>query len=72
MNKEQLIFFIAMACHEANKVWCEAHGDLTQKHWYEAELWQRDSAIKGVEFRLNNPKAGKDTQHTGTYKLCRN
>jgi hypothetical protein len=57
------IFFIAMACHEANKVWCQANGDDTQKHWEDADQWQRESAVKGVEFRLNNPDAGDDSQH---------
>jgi hypothetical protein len=28
-----------------------------------AEDWQRESAIKGVEFRLLNPNAGHDAQH---------
>lgn len=55
--------FIAMACHQANKVWCEAHGDYSQKDWFEAEQWQRESAMKGVEFRRDNPGAGKDAQH---------
>jgi len=55
--------YIAKACHEANRVWCQANGDYSQKHWAEAEQWQRDSAIKGVEFRLANPDAGEDTQH---------
>lgn len=34
-----------------------------KKNWEEAEQWQRDSAIKGVEFRLENPDAGTDGQH---------
>ncbi len=54
---------IAMACHEANKVWCMSQGDYSQKHWGEAEGWQCDSAIKGVEFRLKNPDAKQDAQH---------
>lgn len=57
------ILLIAMVCHAANKAWCEANGDNSQKDWKEAEGWQRESAIKGVEFRLNNPEAGKDSQH---------
>lgn len=61
---EKLIVLIAATiCHQVNKAWCEANGDTSQKDWSEAEQWQRDSAIKGVEFRLNNPKAGKDAQH---------
>lgn len=54
---------IARACHESNKVWCEANGDKSQKHWDEAEDWQRDSAIKGVEFKLANPSAPESAQH---------
>jgi hypothetical protein len=54
---------IAKACHEANRVWCQSEGDYSQKRWSEAEQWQRDSAIKGVEFRLNNPDALSSAQH---------
>lgn len=57
------IFFIAMACHEANRVWCLSQGDDSQKPWAEAEEWQRESAIKGVEFRLANPDAPESAQH---------
>jgi hypothetical protein len=57
------VHFIAMACHRANKAWCESVGDYSQKDWRWAENWQRDSAIKGVEFRLNNPDAKEDSQH---------
>ena len=55
--------YIAKACHEANRVWCQANGDDSQKHWQEAEQWQRDSAIMGVRFRLSNPWAKEDAQH---------
>jgi len=54
---------IALVCHQANKAWCEANDDRTQKDWHGAEGWQRQSAIKGVEFRLKNPNAGHDAQH---------
>ena len=60
---ENKIAHIAMACHEANKVWCMANGDYSQNHWLEAEDWQRESAVNGVKFRLANPDAGKDAQH---------
>ena len=54
---------IAKMCHQANKTWCELNNDSSQKDWNEAEQWQRDSAVKGVEFKLANPNAGKDAQH---------
>lgn len=59
---------IALVCHQANKAWCEANGDPSQKDWVDAEEWQRDSAVKGVLFRLNNPDAGKDLQHNAWMK----
>lgn len=60
MSKEETI---ARMCHATNKAWCELYGDDSQKDWNDAEQWQRDSAIKGVEFRINNPEEGKDAQH---------
>lgn len=54
---------IAIVCHQANKAWCENHGDNTQKDWDEAEDWQRSSAVIGVDFRLNNPNAAESAQH---------
>jgi hypothetical protein len=54
---------IAKVCHEANKAYCESIGDNSQKHWYDAEQWQRDSAVKGVEFRVNNLDAPVSAQH---------
>ena len=54
---------IAHVCHEANRAWCRANGDLSQKSWDEAEQWQKESAINGVLFRLNNPNSGNDAQH---------
>lgn len=54
---------IAIACHQANKAICEAAGDFTQKDWADAEQWQRDSAIKGVQFAIDNPNAPPSAQH---------
>lgn len=54
---------IAEICHEANKVWCERNNDFSQKSWKDAQDWQKESSIKGVEFRINNPDAGHDAQH---------
>lgn len=57
------ISYIAKACHEANRVWCQANEDYSQKHWADAEQWQRDSAIKGVEYAIANPDAPDSAQH---------
>jgi len=59
---------IAEVCHQANKSWCEQNDDYSQKDWVEAEQWQRDSAIAGVDFKFNNPDAGEDVQHNAWMK----
>lgn len=42
---------------------CEAHGDNSQLPWGLAEDWQRESAIAGVKFALDNPNAPASAQH---------
>lgn len=59
---------IAFMCHQANKEWCLVNGDDSQKDWIHAEDWQRESAIAGVEFKLNNPDAKEDAQHNAWMK----
>ena len=54
---------IARVCHEANRAWCKANGDNTQKTWWEVDQSVRDSSVRGVEFRVDNPDAGPDAQH---------
>lgn len=43
---------IARVCHEVNKAYCEALGDLSQSSWEAAPTWQRESAKLGVELHL--------------------
>lgn len=57
------IVVIAAMCHAVNKAWCEANGDDSQNEWENAAGWQRESAIKGVEYAINNPESGDDAQH---------
>ncbi|RWZ86778.1 MAG: hypothetical protein EO766_13305 [Hydrotalea sp. AMD] len=59
---------IAVICHQTNKAWCEMNGDFSQKDWHDAPDWQRESAVKGVEFRLANPDATPEAQHESWYK----
>lgn len=59
MNIEE----IARVCHEANRAICEAAGDHSQKPWDQADQWQRDSAVKGVEYLWSNPDATPEQQH---------
>lgn len=59
---------IARVCHEVNRAYCEALGDTSQKRWEEAPEWQRQSAMNGVQFHLNNPTAGPDHSHISWLK----
>lgn len=54
---------IARVCHEVNRSICEAAGDHSQQPWDRAEQWQRDSALKGVQFAIDNPDASASAQH---------
>lgn len=45
---------IAKVCHQANKAYCETIGDTSQKDWVDVLEWQKESAIKGVEYRIKN------------------
>jgi hypothetical protein len=54
---------IARVCHSVNKALCESFGDNSQRPWAEAESWQRDSAIKGVRFAIDDPDAPDSAQH---------
>lgn len=45
MNVEQ----IAQVCHEANRAYCMALGDVSHQEWRYAPDWQRKSAIAGVK-----------------------
>lgn len=54
---------IAIICHEANRALCVTQGDLSQSSFDNAEQWQQDSAMKGVEFCLSNPNAPASANH---------
>lgn len=59
---------VAKICHETNRAYCVTIGDMSQLCWEEAPQWQRDSAIKGVEFRIANPKATPADMHESWMK----
>lgn len=54
---------IAETCHEANKALCAAFGDFSQVSWKDAPQWQRESAVGGVKFCLENPNAPPSANH---------
>lgn len=59
---------VAKICHEANRAYCASLGDFSQTSWDEAPDWQRTSAVKGVEFHLNNPQASASASHESWLK----
>lgn len=59
---------IATICHEANRRYCREIGDNTQKCWEEAPWWQRQSAIAGVMFVVQNPEAPSSAAHENWLK----
>jgi hypothetical protein len=59
---------IAECCHEANRALCEAFGDWSQPMWAKAPDWQKDSAISGVAFHMENPDAGPSASHESWMK----
>lgn len=54
---------IARLCHEANRIYCESHGDMSQPTWAEAPDWQKKSAINGVIFVADNPGTTPEQNH---------
>lgn len=54
---------IAEACHEMNRIYCEANGDKSQPHWSDAPDWQKSSAVNGVSGALagNTPEQSHDS-----------
>jgi hypothetical protein len=54
---------IARAAHEANRAYCLGLGDKSQPPWEDAPVWQRESAIAGVDFHLANPNASPSASH---------
>jgi hypothetical protein len=54
---------VAKVAHEINRAYCISIGDRTQAYWEEAPQWQRDSAVHGVDFHLNNPDATPSLSH---------
>lgn len=54
---------LARLCHEVNRAYCQALGDDTQVAWEDAPDWQKDSALAGVNFVLDNPDAPASANH---------
>jgi hypothetical protein len=62
------LYEIAQVAHEVNKAYCEAIGDNSQTSWEDAPAWQKESAVLGVMFHVENPDAGPDASHNSWMK----
>ena len=58
----------AKICHQANKALCETIYDNSQVDWEKAPEWQKESAIKGVSFCIDNPDAPPSANHDSWLK----
>lgn len=65
--EEHLVIAIAVACHQQNKAWCEAHGDFSQKDWTEMPVNIQASAVDGVRNALSG--AGPEASHANWLKF---
>lgn len=63
MLKDMSIVHIARLCHEVNRAYCNAIGDLSQLPWDEAPAWQKKSAVQGVLFHSANPETDPAEAH---------
>ena len=54
---------IARFCHEVNRAYCAALGDISQLTWEDAPDWQKKSAMNGVKLHMTNPVAGPESSH---------
>jgi len=57
------ILAAAVAAHEANREYCVSIGDDTQVPWDDAPDWQKEGALAGVKFHINNPDAEDSASH---------
>ena len=54
---------IARACHNVNKAYCEAIGDMSQPSWEDAPDWQKEGTKIGVKLHIEAPNAGPKVFH---------
>lgn len=54
---------IAQVAYEVNRAYCAAIGDHSFVEWKDAPDWQKETNIKGVEYKLANPDATPEQMH---------
>jgi len=58
---------IARVCHEANRAYCMSIGDHSHPTWDMAPVWQKQSAIAGVNIVIKNPDTTPAASHESWY-----
>ena len=59
---------VAQVCHEANRAYCATIGDFSQPAWPDAPDWQKQSALKGVEFHLSRLTLGEKPSPSASHE----
>lgn len=62
---------IAKCAHEANRCYCLLLGDDSQPMWADAPEWQRESALIGVKYVMDNPDVTPEMTHESWLKVKR-
>lgn len=60
---------IAKIVHEANKMYCESIGDLSQVRWIDTTPELQASAVDGVEYFMKHPDADAEDMHENWMKF---
>jgi hypothetical protein len=73
-SKDMLLYDIEIAqvAHQVNKAYCESLGDFFQVDWAQAPDNIKGSAVNGVNYLLDNPKATPENSHENWLKFKRN
>jgi hypothetical protein len=59
---------VARICHETNRAYCFMIGDNSQPSWEDAPQWQRDSAIKEVQFHTAHLATGREPSPSASHE----
>lgn len=59
---------VAQIAHELNRAYCQSINDYSQPPWEDAPDWQKQSAINGVKFHIENPDAPPSASHDSWLK----
>lgn len=63
MSKTKVALACAIMCHQVNMAYCQSIGDDSQVEWDKAPEWQKESAVNGVLFRMDNPESMPEDSH---------